>query len=283
VARRLSATIRSLWPQDLALIPDGPYQPFNPFRFRTTLAAFRQYLQQQLERELLALGAWAGETSARAMRGAYARSESTVREMADEFRPPDDTFGGGGGGFVPSGFSPSGEPIFTPPSAFEITRIVGPAPLRLTKLFDVDRTAAVVWQGIADGKDRRWIAKELAKVLDGDMVAARRTARTEGLRVATQVHLQTAEQIPDLVIGYQIHATLDSRTRPEHAARHGEIYYRNPGPGQKGFNEMPQPPIDPGGVLAYNCRCFLAPVFDGVPTLIPAPIPQKKLAAAAAA
>lgn len=283
IARRLSATINRLWHHVLAVLPDGPFQPFNPQRLRATLTGLRQIIQQQLERELRTLGDWAGDTAASAIRGAYRRSESVVREMADEFRPnEDDRFNSGGGGFNLPGFQlGGGEPIIEPPSAFEIARIVGPAPLRLTKLFDVDRTAAIVWQGIAEGKDRRAIARDLSKVLSGDMVAARRVARTEGLRVATAVHLQTAEQIPDLVIGYQIHATLDTRTRPEHRDRHGTIYYRNPKPGQKGFAEMPQPPVDPGGVIAYNCRCFLAPVFDGVPTLIPTSAPQKRLAAAA--
>jgi SPP1 gp7 family putative phage head morphogenesis protein len=111
----------------------------------------------------------------------------------------------------------------------------------------------VVRQGIADGKDRRAIAQDLAKVLSQDMNAARRVARTEGLRVATTMQLTASEQIPDLVTGYQILATLDSRTRPEHRKRHGTIFHRDPKSGEHGFAEMPHPPVEADGTLAWNC------------------------------
>lgn len=242
-----------LWPAILSHIPQHRLEPFLTHRLRDSLDALRTILQKQLHDDLHSLGAWAGETAARALRAAHRRS---VREnMADRRDPVEDPDAGGGVTLR------TGELIVEPPSAFELARIVGPAPLRLTKLFDVDRIAATVWQGIADGKDRRAIAKDLAAKLNGDMVAARRVARTEGLRVATATTLQTAEQLGDDVIGYQIHAVLDERTRPEHRKRDGTIYYRNPGPGQKGFNEMPQPPQEPDGTIAFNCRCFLSPVW----------------------
>ncbi len=143
--------------------------------------------------------------------------------------------------------------LIEPPSAFEISQLVGPAPLKLTKLFDPDRAAATVWQGIAGGKDRRAIAKDLANVMNRDMVAARRVARTEGLRVATFSQLAVSHQLGDLILGHQVLATLDSRTRPEHRKRHGTIFYLHPKGSQKGYEDMPTPPIEADGTIAYNC------------------------------
>jgi SPP1 gp7 family putative phage head morphogenesis protein len=263
VARRLSATINRHWPEILAVIPDRGHM-LNRHHLAELLTALRTILQRQLHADLMKLAVWAGRTAARSIRAAARRHlrREERDDMADEFRPGGQYDTGGGPALAKTASMAADEVLINPPSAFELMSIVGPAPMKLTKLFDVDRIAAQVWQGIADGKDRRAIANLLSKSLNNDMVAARRVARTEGLRVATAVHLKTAEQLGDMIEGYQIHATLDSRTRPEHRARHGTIFYRNPKPGQKGFNEMPQPPVDPGGVLAYNCRCFLTPVFD---------------------
>jgi hypothetical protein len=68
-------------------------------------------------------------------------------------------------------------------------------------------------------------------------------------------------QLGDLVAGWQIHATLDERTRPEHAARNGTIYWIHPKAGQRGVDEMPHPPMEADGSTAWNCRCFLTPVL----------------------
>jgi uncharacterized protein with gpF-like domain len=73
-----------------------------------------------------------------------------------------------------------------------------------------------------------------------------------------------------LLIGYQVHATLDQHTRPWHKQRDGTVYYKNPGPGQKGMAQMPNPPDEaadprerPPGTphTAWNCRCYLTPVL----------------------
>lgn len=69
--------------------------------------------------------------------------------------------------------------------------------------------------------------------------------------------------IPADVIGFQVLGILDNRIRPEHRARHGTIYYKNPGIGRLGFSQMPNPPLEADGSYAYNCRCTLIPVFKG--------------------
>lgn len=255
IGRRLVASVRRWWPNLERHLPDGPHGSFRIDRLRVDLETIRQLLAEQLRQELLALGAWAGDSAARSLSVAVKRHR--LREgLADEFQPGEPDAGGG------VRAARTAEFLVEPPSAFELAQIVGPAPLRLTNLFDVDRIAATVWQGIGEGKDRRAIAKDLSAKLRGDMVAARRVARTEGLRVATAMQLQTAEQLGGMIIGFRVNAVLDSRTRPEHRQRDGTIYYRDPTPGQKGFNQMPQPPMEADGRIAWNCRCMLEPVFN---------------------
>lgn len=153
--------------------------------------------------------------------------------------------------------------LIDPPEFDVIRRLVGPAPDELTRLLDPQDAADVVWQTIAAGGDRRAMAADLERLFGGYEGSARRIARTEGLRVATAAQLTASEQIADLIPAYQVLSVGDERVRPEHRKRHGTIYYRNPGPGQLGFDVMPQPPIDmPGSRLAHNCRCFIIPVLQ---------------------
>lgn len=153
--------------------------------------------------------------------------------------------------------------IIRPPPLWWLEALVGFAPPALTRLIDPDRASAAVLQGIAAGKDRRAIAADLTDAFGGYESAARRVARTEGLRAATQAQLHASESIPELVIGYEIDSVLDNRVRPEHAKRHGQRFYRHPRKGQRGLNEMPQPPLEADGRLAHNCRCYIRPLFGG--------------------
>lgn len=121
--------------------------------------------------------------------------------------------------------------------------------------------ASTLAAGYAAGKTQREIAQDLLPVVDGVRSSARRLARTYGMAVAHQTQMETAHQLGDLVVGYQVHATLDQWTRPEHRHRDGTIYYKDPGPGQKGMNECPHPPLEADGKCAWNCRCYLTPVL----------------------
>ncbi len=289
IARRLSATIQRYFDAIYDLIPETPHSLTAPRQIRDALRGLQFSVVHQADAELKRLALWSHATAARLLTN-RAEGIGKKQERRDEplvnpagsviFRadgsyqilhpqliqpPPAPPGGTVAGGFEGERFDYS-KLLIEPPSAFEIAQLVGPAPLKLTKLFNPDRAAATVWQGIAGGKDRRAIAKDLANVMNRDMVAARRVARTEGLRVATAMQLSASEQIPELITGYQILATLDSRTRPEHRKRHGQIYWRHPNGSQKGFDEMPIPPVDPGGVIAWNCRCVLAPCMTDEPT-----------------
>ncbi|NDD55722.1 hypothetical protein EBZ39_17970, partial [bacterium] len=121
--------------------------------------------------------------------------------------------------------------------------------------------AAVIATSRAQGETAGQMAQRLLPIVQGNRVSARRIARTESARCSTESSMQTYENMGDLVIGYQINATMDWRVRPHHAARNGTIYYRTPRPGQESMLHMPRPPIEEDGTVAYNCRCYLSPVL----------------------
>jgi SPP1 gp7 family putative phage head morphogenesis protein len=115
--------------------------------------------------------------------------------------------------------------------------------------------------GLARGKSPREVAQLILPYMEDNRVRAQRTARTFGMAVVGQAQFDSFEALGDLVIGYQVHATLDRNTRPEHRRRDGTIYYKQPKRGQKGLDEMPRPPREADGSIAWNCRCYLTPVL----------------------
>ena len=140
----------------------------------------------------------------------------------------------------------------------------------LTALADPQQLASKIIRSTYQGKTRAEIAGELVPMLRGVRSSARRLARTEGARISNDANMQTFEGLGDLVIGYQIHAVVDHRSRPWHAQRNGRIYYKHPAPGQDGLQQMPRPPHEPADPrerptgepdIAPNCRCFLSPVL----------------------
>lgn len=148
----------------------------------------------------------------------------------------------------------------------------------LTALADPAQLASKVIRSTYQGKTRAEIAEELEPVLRGVRSSARRVARTEGARVSNESNLQTFEAMGDLVIGYQIHAVVDHRSRPWHAQRNGRIYYKHPTQGQDGLDKMPRPPNEPADPrerpagepqTAANCRCYLSPVMRPLEKVAP--------------
>jgi len=130
--------------------------------------------------------------------------------------------------------------------------------------FGPDQLAAMIAGVYSSGMGQAAIAKAALPFVDGVRYRARRVARTFGLAVAQRSQNAAWEAIDDLIIGFQIHATLDSETRPKagtkkpvdplknHRTRNGMIFYKQPGPGQKGLDEMPNPPHEADGSLAWN-------------------------------
>lgn len=94
---------------------------------------------------------------------------------------------------------------------------------------------------------------------------AYKIGRTSVSQMASNVSKQIYESLPRSLVGFQVHGILDDRIRPEHRARNGTIYYKTPRYGNKGFNEMPNPPLEADGSVAWNCRCWLSVVLSSSP------------------
>lgn len=110
-------------------------------------------------------------------------------------------------------------------------------------------------RGYADGENLQQLTKRIEPLVGGIKASARRIARTEGMRVAENMQRRSWEPLGDLMVGVQILAVLDERTRPEHATRNGTVYYKHPKPGQKSIAQLPDLPDAP------NCRCMSVPVM----------------------
>jgi uncharacterized protein with gpF-like domain len=133
-----------------------------------------------------------------------------------------------------------------------------------TRLADPAEIARLVHRGQVAGKTVEQIADDLLPVLNGVRVSARRVAHDEVMWVSHKSQQAAWRQVDDQIIGYRVHSVLDSRVRPKHLERDGWAFYKTPGPGQRGMDERPDPPRESpkdGGVWAYNCRCFLSPIF----------------------
>lgn len=165
-------------------------------------------------------------------------------------------------------------PLFQPPTIEETVSLVYSSGWQerltaMTRLASPDALASVIANGWQQGLTPAAIARAIRPAVQGVQTSARRIARTESLRIAHDVQMDMYEQVPG-VIGYQVHSMHFPATRHWHAARDGTIYYRDPQPGQKGFEKMPRPPREPDDPgerprgtpqIAHNCLCWLTPVL----------------------
>jgi SPP1 gp7 family putative phage head morphogenesis protein len=115
--------------------------------------------------------------------------------------------------------------------------------------------------GYSDGEGIAALKKRIEPLVGGIKASAQRIARTEAMRVAEAMQRQAWEPLGDLMIGAQVIAVLDERTRPEHATRNGQIYYKNPTGSQRPMSQLPDLPDAP------NCRCMASPVLSPPPDL----------------
>lgn len=116
------------------------------------------------------------------------------------------------------------------------------------------------------GKTSRQIATAIKPQVYGIKSTVRRVVRDSSQFAATAENLSTWNAMgSDFIIGYEVHAVPRTKySRIDHLKRSGTIYYVNPQKGQKGLQDMPQPPYDVENgrmVLKHNCRCFISPVF----------------------
>lgn len=94
---------------------------------------------------------------------------------------------------------------------------------------------------------------------------AYKIGRTSVSQMASNVSRRTYDSLPRSLVGFQIHGILDDRIRPAHRERNGTVYYKTPQYGNEGFGEMPNPPLEADGSVAWNCRCWLSPIVASSP------------------
>jgi hypothetical protein len=153
--------------------------------------------------------------------------------------------------------------LFPPPSKETLDRVINQPVQGVTwrdRLEGATRTSAtpeklmaILSQGFSQNKSPREIAKDLLPAVDGVRSSARRIARTESMRVSHGVAEESWKGMGDLVIGFQVHATLDQNTRPWHAARNGQVHFKEPKGSQLGMDQCPHPPLEADGSMAWNC------------------------------
>lgn len=85
-------------------------------------------------------------------------------------------------------------------------------------------------------------------------------ARTAVAVISTQSVIGTSRKMG--CVGFQVISALEPTTRWRHRVRHRTKYYFHPdGPDERGLSEMPVPPYESDGTLAFNCLCTLRPIW----------------------
>lgn len=90
---------------------------------------------------------------------------------------------------------------------------------------------------------------------------AHKITRIESLRIAHDVQLSQWLAADDTIIGFQVFSAFLPTSRPAHMNRSGTVYYLKPSSGQHGLSDMPRPPFESNGQIAYNCKCWLKPFW----------------------
>ena len=131
------------------------------------------------------------------------------------------------------------------------------------KIADPEQMRSTIARMFAAGESPKAIRNAIMPIVGNLKASAQRIARTETLRIAEEAQRATYAQVDDLVGGIQIWATLDDRTRPEHAMRSGTIYAKD---------AAPLVPDEP------NCRCFSSPVLRDDAEIIKADVSGRPIA-----
>lgn len=162
--------------------------------------------------------------------------------------------------------------LFDPPIESDVSRVLAPLldPTRWAggigdrvRLSAVDMANQIAF-GLSAGQTVGELKKLLTPYFEGSRTRAMRSARTFGLVAVQSMTREAHEQLGDLVVGYQVHRTPGADSRQAHIDRDGTIYWKSPGPGQKGLDELPSPPLESDGSVAFNCLCYTTPVLRDV-------------------
>ncbi len=104
-----------------------------------------------------------------------------------------------------------------------------------------------ITKGVANGQTNRQVARSIKRLVGNDKTRATRIARTEMQRVNIAGQEQSIRSALGKTVGaWKYMATLDSRTRPHHAAQDGKV-----------FDDNKTRPLLPDGP---NCRCTYSPI-----------------------
>jgi len=125
------------------------------------------------------------------------------------------------------------------------------------KIADKDDLRNTLTRMYSEGATPDQIRRAIQPAVGNLKASAQRIARTETLRISEEAQRETYAQVGDLIVGIQVWATLDDRTRPEHAERNGQVYP---------VDAAPMVPDEP------NCRCFTSPVLRDEADLVKADV-----------
>lgn len=233
---------------------------------RAAFSRARAPIENAIESGLIAVGEWGYASAFDAIAGVLPREYLAVPTEPEDvqLQPLPEQV-------APSVFGSNSEhsasALYDPPDYDEILKIVrspgkgwGGEDLtwkeRIEKLSsrasgNQDEIAKVIARGMARGDHPSVIARRLRKHVAGYRAGAARIARTESGRVSSVLAQRGMNSFGHIVAGYRIMATLDDKTRPHHALRHGTAYYKD---GTPSVDDMPFVPDEP------NCRCYTSPI-----------------------
>lgn len=126
--------------------------------------------------------------------------------------------------------------------------------LEASQAFDVERAIKL---GMTLGETNSQLAQRVVNTMGVSMRNAQTIVKTGTATVANQARMEFYDANDDVIKGYQWMATLDSRTRLEHAIRDGAAWSND----KKGLNEKGKKypfKYTPDG---WNCRCQLVPIL----------------------
>jgi len=120
-------------------------------------------------------------------------------------------------------------------------------------------TMAAIVSLQTDMAKRQNLLEQYFRAMRNNAYTIARTSMSELIGKAGKI---AYESLPKDLVGFQVHGILDERIRPAHRARNGTIYYKKPRYDNPGFDQMPNPPLEADGSMAYNCRCWLTPIMS---------------------
>lgn len=274
-ATAADAAVRAVWSRLLALLRDAPPWPVAERRARLLFAGLLPEVRLAIADHLATTSAWGWRSAVAAVKDTL--PQRMLRRAAAQrvihrrvFEDERDAYASH---FPQLTVTDLSDILFPAPSLSDVTRLVfaGDWQQRLisgSRLGHPSVLAGILAGGLAAGKSQQEIARDLLPAMQGVRASARRIARTESLRVAAGMQLAAHEQLGDLVVGYTVHSAHVPDSRWWHVQRSGTTYWRDPGPGQKSYYQLPHPPEEaadpnerPPGTpqTAWNCLCFIVP------------------------